>query len=174
MTKALWNETTVASSDNVALVEFAVYFPRASVAAGVLTPSAAPSTYCHWKGVAKYYDVTVGDQVNEGAAWYYPEPYDDASVVADKIAFWKGIEVEEKPEGKPLVDPGGPKGRREGYEALCWLMVRDQRTSLNAEQIDEQIGLRGDALSSAFEHPHVQMYRQRYKWRLVDGVLEKG
>ena len=39
----------------------------------------ATHTTCPWKGVASYYDVVVGDEVNKDAAWYYPEPKDAAT-----------------------------------------------------------------------------------------------
>lgn len=32
---------------------------------------------------------------NEGAAWYYPQPKAAASRIADRVAFWKGVEVKE-------------------------------------------------------------------------------
>ena len=174
MTKAVWNETTVAESDDVLLVEFAVYFPRDSVAPGVLRPCAAPTTYCHWKGVATYYDVVVNDEVNEGAAWTYEETYAEANALKGMVAFWKGVEVVDKPDGEPMMDPGGPVGSRTGHKALCWLLVRTDESELDAATIENLIGLDGTALASAFAHPHVKPFSSRYKWSLVDGALKKG
>ena len=92
MIKAIWNGVTIAESDDTVVVEGNHYFPRASVAAGVLTASATTSV-CGWKGTANYYDVVAGDQVNCGAAWVYRTPQAAASHVAGHIAFWKGVTV---------------------------------------------------------------------------------
>jgi uncharacterized protein (DUF427 family) len=40
-------------------------------------PSATQTT-CGWKGVAHYYDVVCGTEVNADAAWFYPTPKDAA------------------------------------------------------------------------------------------------
>ncbi|HCV30507.1 MAG TPA: hypothetical protein DGO89_09955, partial [Microcoleaceae bacterium UBA9251] len=50
-------------------------------------------TTCGWKGVASYYSVEVGGQVNKDAAWYYPTPKDAAKNIGGYIAFWKGVKV---------------------------------------------------------------------------------
>ena len=51
-------------------------------------------TTCHWKGLASYYNVVVDGQVNEGAAWYYPDPLLAAANIKDHVAFWRGVKVE--------------------------------------------------------------------------------
>jgi uncharacterized protein (DUF427 family) len=33
--------------------------------------------------------------VNTDAAWYYPTPKDAAGEIKDRVAFWKGVTVEE-------------------------------------------------------------------------------
>ena len=71
------------------------YFPRVTVNPDFLRPSVTHTT-CGWKGVASYYDVVVGGQINEDAAWYYPEPKDAARQVRDRIAFWRGVSVREE------------------------------------------------------------------------------
>jgi uncharacterized protein (DUF427 family) len=38
--------------------------------------------------------VVVGSDVNEDAAWYYPEPKDAAKEIKDRVAFWRGVKVE--------------------------------------------------------------------------------
>ena len=49
---------------------------------------------CPWKGTASYYTVEVDGEVNENAAWYYPDPSDVAKQIKDHVAFWKGVTVE--------------------------------------------------------------------------------
>ncbi|MDH3739058.1 MAG: DUF427 domain-containing protein, partial [Alphaproteobacteria bacterium] len=54
------------------------------------------STYqstCPWKGVAKYYSITVDGEENPDAAWYYTEPKQAAENIRDHVAFWRGVEV---------------------------------------------------------------------------------
>ena len=92
MTTSRWNGTTIAQSDDTVVVEGNHYFPRAAVDAKYLGDSATTSV-CGWKGTAKYHSIIVDGQTNEDAAWYYPEPKDAASEIADRIAFWKGVEV---------------------------------------------------------------------------------
>ena len=92
MVKAMWNGVTIAESDDTVVVEGNHYFPRTSVAAGVLTDSATTSV-CPWKGTANYHSVSAGGAENRDAAWYYPEPKTAAAEIKDRIAFWKGVKV---------------------------------------------------------------------------------
>jgi len=68
--KATWENTLLAESDHTVVVEGNHYFPPASIKREYFTASDTHST-CHWKGVASYYDVKVGDKTNADAAWYY-------------------------------------------------------------------------------------------------------
>ena len=90
--RATWNGTTLAESDETVVVEGNHYFPRASIEAELLAPS-TKKTHCPWKGTASYLTVTVDGQENADAAWYYPEPKDEAAHIKDHIAFWNGVEV---------------------------------------------------------------------------------
>jgi len=92
MTTATWNDTVLASSDDTVVVEGNHYFPRSSVADGVLEDSATTSV-CPWKGTASYATVVVDGQRNVDAAWSYPEPKDAAAEIKDHVAFWKGVQV---------------------------------------------------------------------------------
>jgi uncharacterized protein (DUF427 family) len=78
------------------VVEGNHYFPSDSVDRGRLRDSSSHTT-CAWKGLASYYDVVVGDDVNPEAAWYYPDPKPAASQVRDRVAFWRGVKVEPAP-----------------------------------------------------------------------------
>lgn len=90
--KAIWNGATIAESGETVVVEGNHYFPRSSVRSEYLRESATHTT-CHWKGEASYYDLIVGDAINSDAAWYYPLPKDAAKQIADRVAFWKGVQV---------------------------------------------------------------------------------
>ena len=93
MPKAMWNGTVIAESDRTKVVEGNQYFPPDSVRREHLRESSTHTT-CPWKGVASYYDVVVGGQVNKDAAWYYPTPKDAAKKIAGHVAFWKGVKIE--------------------------------------------------------------------------------
>lgn len=92
MTTATWNGTVIAESDDIVTVEGNAYFPRESVRADVLRPSATTSI-CPWKGEASYFSLAVNGDTNTDAAWYYPAPKAAATEITDRVAFWKGVEV---------------------------------------------------------------------------------
>ena len=90
--KAIWNDVTLAESDDTIVVEGNHYFPPDSVKRDYLQESDTHTT-CPWKGEASYYHVEVDDDVNKDAAWYYPDPKEAAQHIKDYVAFWKGVEV---------------------------------------------------------------------------------
>ena len=92
MTRARWNGEVIAESDGCIVVEGNPYFPPDCVREEFLRPSEI-HTVCSWKGTASYYDIVVGGEVNEGAAWYYPDPKAEALEIKNYIAFWRGVDV---------------------------------------------------------------------------------
>ncbi len=99
--KAVWNGAVVAEADQKDLIriEGNWYFPPESIKREYYTDNDL-HTECFWKGIASYYDVIVGGEANEGAAWYYPEPKDSSidrvgRDFTNYVAFWRGIEVSE-------------------------------------------------------------------------------
>lgn len=95
--RATWNDAVLAESADTIVVEGNHYFPPADVHARHLRPSDSHTT-CHWKGLASYYDVVVGDKVNPDAAWYYTDPSRAAEKIKGRVAFWHGVKVEQIPE----------------------------------------------------------------------------
>ena len=93
MVRAIWKDAIIAESDDTVVVEGNHYFPRSAVEADHLRSSETTSV-CPWKGTASYHHVVVDGEVNEDAAWYYPEPKAAAEEIRDRIAFWKGVRVE--------------------------------------------------------------------------------
>lgn len=63
------------------------YFPPGDVAIAVLRPNTATS-FCEWKGIAHYFDISVAGEHIRGAAWTYPTPTPDFSQLRDHIAFY--------------------------------------------------------------------------------------
>ena len=57
--------------------------------------SSDTQTVCHWKGTAKYYTLSVDGKENKDAAWYYQDTKDAAKVIEGRVAFWKGVQIED-------------------------------------------------------------------------------
>lgn len=93
MPKAIWNDAILAESNDTIVVEGNHYFPSSALNHQYFTESDA-RTVCSWKGTASYYDLIVDGQVNQKAAWYYPDPKDAAQQIKGYIAFWRGVKVE--------------------------------------------------------------------------------
>ncbi|MEO1251575.1 MAG: DUF427 domain-containing protein [Pseudomonadota bacterium] len=86
---------TVADSENaLRVVETAgapvYYFPPADVMTDALKRADGVSI-CEWKGAAIYYDLIVGGERSEQAAFSYPDPLDDLGVGFLRIAGWFGF-----------------------------------------------------------------------------------
>jgi uncharacterized protein (DUF427 family) len=104
--RASWNNTVIAESDHTILVEGNQYFPPGDVAAESLQPTDT-STHCPWKGDASYYDVVIGGERLNDAAWFYSAPFDAAKPITDYVAFWKGVHVSGENAGTPEIKPPG-------------------------------------------------------------------
>lgn len=96
MPKAIWNGAVIAEAPTAAMetVEGNAYFPADAVHRDFLEPS-GHHTNCPWKGEASYYHVVVDGQRNDNAAWYYPQPKDAAKQIAGRVAFWRGVKIEQ-------------------------------------------------------------------------------
>lgn len=65
------------------------YLPSADICAA-LRPSPR-SSFCEWKGQARYFDVLIGDTIAANAAWTYDTPTDRFSALAGYLAFYAGL-----------------------------------------------------------------------------------
>jgi uncharacterized protein (DUF427 family) len=90
--KAIWNNQIIAESNDTVIVEGNHYFPKDAINSAFMKESSTHTT-CPWKGIASYYSLQVDGQTNLDAAWYYPDPKDDARQIKGRIAFWKGVKV---------------------------------------------------------------------------------
>jgi uncharacterized protein (DUF427 family) len=91
--KAIWNGAVIAESDDTVLIEGNHYFPPDSLRQEHFRDS-DHSTVCGWKGTASYRHVVVDGQVNENAAWFYPDPKPAAEEIRDRYAFWRGVVID--------------------------------------------------------------------------------
>ena len=94
MVRAIWNGKVIAESADTVVVEGNHYFPRDAVNPGYLRDS-EKNTFCPWKGQASYHTLEVDGQRNDAAAWCYPNPKDKAKHIEDRIAFWRGVTIED-------------------------------------------------------------------------------
>ena len=99
--KATWNDKVIAEAnkEDLVYIEGTWYFPPDSVHKEYFKPNDQHTT-CFWKGEASYYTIDVDGDVNDGAAWYYPEPMSGSIERVKKdftnyVAFWRGVEVKE-------------------------------------------------------------------------------
>lgn len=92
--KAIWNNTVLAESGDTVVVEGNHYFPSDAVNREYFQDSNT-HTVCPWKGTASYYNVVVNGEVNKDAAWFYPDPKPAAAEIKDRVAFWRGVKVEQ-------------------------------------------------------------------------------
>lgn len=90
--KAIWNDVVLAESDETVVVEGNHYFPPEAIERRYFRESNM-HTVCPWKGRASYYDIVVGDEVNSGGAWYYPDASEAAKKIEGYVAFWRGVRV---------------------------------------------------------------------------------
>ena len=63
------------------------YIPPGDIAMEYLTETSHRS-FCEWKGMAGYYDVTLPDRQIRQAAWFYSNPSQRFSQLADHVAFY--------------------------------------------------------------------------------------
>ncbi len=101
MPKAVSNGAVLAESEDTVVVEGNHYFPPDSVNWDLLVPSDHRSV-CPWKGVASYHDAVVDGESNRAAAWDYPDPKPAAAEIKDRVAFWRGVKVEDTGRRSPF------------------------------------------------------------------------
>lgn len=63
------------------------YLPFEDIVPGLLVPSAG-SSYCEWKGRARYWSVRAGERTFERVGWSYPEPLPGFEAIAQSVAFY--------------------------------------------------------------------------------------
>lgn len=109
--RAIWNGSVIAESTDTVSVEGNYYFPLESVRPGTLSATRT-HTLCPWKGIASYYDITLGGAINHNAAWTYRHPSPFARGIKDRVAFWQGVQVGPAPGPVPA-----PRAARRGERA---------------------------------------------------------
>ena len=168
MAKAILKDIVLAESDDIALVEGNVYFPRKDVDWGYIQLSDdLPETYCHWKGMAEYYDIFIGDEPNEGGAWAYRQPYEEAKAIAGRVAFWNGIDVSGGPDGMGQVEETPSRHvDKADWKGLCWYLKFTEKDHIDPADIEANTGIPEAELGVAWQDFNVQRYAKQYGWKL--------
>jgi uncharacterized protein (DUF427 family) len=90
----LGGEMLADSNDSLRLLETshppAVYVPPGDVRGDLLAESDTRSTWCEFKGAARYLDAIVGGRRFRAVAWTYPSPSPGYEGLRDHIAFYAG------------------------------------------------------------------------------------
>jgi uncharacterized protein (DUF427 family) len=67
-----------------------LYVPADDVRSDLLVPSRVRSTWCEFKGAARYLDALIDDRRFEAVAWTYPQPSPGYEQLKDHFAFYPG------------------------------------------------------------------------------------
>jgi uncharacterized protein (DUF427 family) len=67
-----------------------IYVPPADVRADLLAPSGAGSTWCEFKGTARYLDAHAGERRVRAVGWTYADPAPGYEALRDHVAFYPG------------------------------------------------------------------------------------
>jgi len=83
------------------------YLPAAAFRPGSLRPGARTS-FCEWKGVARYFTVSGGDRTEQDAGWGYADPTPAYDALRDHVAVYAGrMDACFVGDEKVIPQPGG-------------------------------------------------------------------
>jgi uncharacterized protein (DUF427 family) len=90
----LGGEVLADSTDALRVLETShpptIYLPPADVRGDLLSDSRASSTWCEFKGAARYLDATVDGRAVHAVAWTFAEPTAGYEAIGDHVAFYPG------------------------------------------------------------------------------------
>lgn len=103
-------ETIVSTRDAVRVLETShppvYYVPIEDVSGASLRPNPR-STVCEYKGVASYYDISLGDRTEGAAAWGYSSPAAGYEQLAGRIAFYPSLMDQCRVDGEVVEAQAG-------------------------------------------------------------------
>jgi uncharacterized protein (DUF427 family) len=67
-----------------------IYVPNADIRSDLLVMSGARSTWCEFKGAARYLDAVVGERRVAAVGWTYENPSPDYQSLRGHVAFYPG------------------------------------------------------------------------------------
>lgn len=94
VTITLGDEVIVSTRDVVRVLETShppvYYVPIADFAPGTIVPGRG-SSFCEFKGSARYYDLLAGGRTAARAAWEYPSPAPGFEALEGRVAVYAGL-----------------------------------------------------------------------------------
>lgn len=91
--RAVLDGVVLAEADEIVMLEGNAYFPPDTVNWDHLDEN-TKTTRCPWKGKANYFDAAVGGEQHRSVGWTYHSPSKAASNIADHVAFWGDVKIE--------------------------------------------------------------------------------
>lgn len=67
-----------------------IYVPPGDIRAGLVVPGRGRSTWCEFKGAARYVDAVAGGRRVEAVGWSYADPAPGYEALRDHVAFYPG------------------------------------------------------------------------------------
>ena len=64
-----------------------IYLPREALRDEYFSPT-DHSTYCPFKGHANYWQLKIGDLIEDNIVWSYEHPYDEVQALKDYVSFY--------------------------------------------------------------------------------------
>jgi len=91
--KIIFNEVVIANSSNTYRVletshPPSYYISPDDIAMEYFETIASGRSFCEWKGVAGYYNLSVQDKLVSNAAWYYSQPTAEFMPIQNYLAFY--------------------------------------------------------------------------------------
>lgn len=102
MIRAVWHGAMLAETERTRVVEGNHYFPPESLHREYFAESRTKSL-CPWKGLARYYTITVDGLVNPDAAWYYPHPTPLARKIKNHVRLLERRHCRGTAGGRPVT-----------------------------------------------------------------------
>lgn len=154
------------------------YLPREDIAMDSLIAS-DHRTYCPFKGTASYWNVKVGDQTAENAAWSYEDPIEEALGIRGYIAFyWNKMDAWFADDRDVEIDPGD--GLIEHANPLAnWMLREAWEAASSAELLDRlgrqlvEAGFGVQRMNVIIPTLHPQMASNAFVWRRGDTVVDE-
>ena len=91
--KAMLKDQVIAESDDVVECGGYQYFPSAAVRLDRLEKAPRTESDRACPHGVRFYDVVLGDERHQRAAWSYEAPRDTMKHVAGRFGFWEEVEV---------------------------------------------------------------------------------
>ncbi|MBA0124438.1 DUF427 domain-containing protein [Haloechinothrix sp. YIM 98757] len=107
MMRAVWNGVVLAETPRTIRLEGNHYFPPDSVYSEYFGDSPS-KTLCPWKGVARYHNIILGDDIGPDLAWRYPHPSPLALRIKNHVAFGGQVTIDGTRE--PAAERGPVRG----------------------------------------------------------------